>query len=68
MQLTSRSLPITPAITPEPDQPSRSLYFALVREVDDQARETAADYLRIQLEAATALPCDLPDDPAGLDA
>jgi len=68
MQLTSRSLPSTPAINPEPDQPSRALYFALVREVDDQARETAADYLRIQLEAATALPCDLPDDPAGLDA
>ncbi|WP_444815458.1 iron-containing redox enzyme family protein [Stutzerimonas frequens] len=68
MQLTSRSLPSTPAINPEPDQPSRALYFALVREVDQHARENAADYLRTQLEAATALPCDLPDDPAGLDA
>jgi len=68
MQLTSRSLPITPAITPEPDQPSRALYFALVREVDEHARENAADYLRTQLEAAAALPCDLPADPADLDA
>ncbi|MCQ4304892.1 hypothetical protein C1170_05540 [Stutzerimonas frequens] len=68
MQLTSRSLPSTPAINPEPEQPSRALYFALVREVDQHARENAADYLRTQLEAATALPCDLPADPAGLDA
>ncbi|MCD1641091.1 iron-containing redox enzyme family protein [Pseudomonas stutzeri] len=68
MQLTSRSLPSTPAINPEPHQPSRALYFALVREVDQHARENAADYLRTQLEAATALPCDLPADPAGLDA
>ena len=68
MQLNSRSLPITPAINSEPDQPSRALYFALVREVDQHARDSAADYLRLQLDAASALPCDLPQDPADLHA
>ena len=68
MQLSSRSLPTAPAHAPAPSQPSRALYFALAREVDAHARENAADYLRAQLEAAAALPCDLPEDPAGLDA
>jgi len=68
MQLSSRSLPFTPAVSPETAQPSRTLYFAMFREADEQARDSAADYLRMQLEAATALPCDLPEDPANLEA
>lgn len=68
MQLTSRSLPIAPALNAQPDQSSRALYFTLAREVDQHARDSAADYLRLQLEAAAALPCDLPEDPADLHA
>src|SRR3546814_12569772 len=67
MQLTSRSLPITPALHPTQDQPSRALYFALAREVDAQSRDSAAEYLRAQLEAAAALPSDLQEDPAGME-
>ena len=68
MQLSSRSLPFTPAATPETVQPSRALYFALLREADEQSRDAAADYLRGQLEAAAALPSDLPENPADLEA
>ncbi|MBE7375293.1 iron-containing redox enzyme family protein [Pseudomonas lopnurensis] len=67
MQLTTRSLPIIPATLPQTTkQPSRELYFALSHEADDEARATAAHYLRRQLEAAAALPCDLPGDPRDL--
>ncbi|EWC41735.1 iron-containing redox enzyme family protein [Stutzerimonas stutzeri] len=66
MHLTTRSLPITPALATPDAQPSRDLYFALLRETDEQSRRAAADYLRGQLEQVAALPCDLPDDPAQL--
>jgi hypothetical protein len=68
MQLTSRSLPIAATLNPEQDQSSRALYFALVRDVDQHARDSAAEHLRLQLDAAAALPCDLPEDPADLHA
>lgn len=69
MQLTTRSLPSMPASVPRmATQPSRELYFALFRDVDDEARMAAADYLRSQLEAAAALPCDLPQDPRDLQS
>ena len=68
MQLTSRSLPIAATLNPEQDQSSRALYFALVRDVDQHARDSAAEHLRLQLDAAAALPCNLPEDPADLHA
>ena len=67
MQLT-RSLPVdTTPITSEVAAPSRALYFDLLDAPDDAAvRNRAADYLHSQLDEASALPCDLPPDPAGL--
>lgn len=67
MQLT-RSLPVdTTPVTCEVAAPSRALYFALLDAPDDTAvRNRAADYLNAQLDAASALSCDLPQDPAGL--
>ena len=67
MQLT-RSLPVdTTPVTCEVAAPSRALYFALLDAPDDAAvRNRAADYLNAQLDEASALPCDLPHDPAGL--
>ena len=67
MQLT-RSLPVdTMPVTCEAAAPSRALYFALLDAPDNEGvRERAADYLAAQLEAASALPCDLPQDPTGL--
>jgi len=67
MQLT-RSLPVdTTPVTCEVAAPSRALYFALLDAPDDTAvRNRAADYLNAQLDAASALSCDLPPDPAGL--
>ncbi|MCQ4319059.1 iron-containing redox enzyme family protein [Stutzerimonas stutzeri] len=69
MQLT-RSLPVdTTPVTCEVAAPSRALYFALLDAPDDAAvRNRAADYLNAQLDEASALPCDLPHDPAGLGA
>lgn len=67
MQLT-RSLPVdTMPVTCEAAAPSRALYFALLDAPDKASvRERAADYLAAQLDAASALPCDLPQDPSGL--
>ncbi|MGY8819476.1 MAG: iron-containing redox enzyme family protein [Pseudomonadales bacterium] len=67
MQLT-RSLPVdTTPVTCEVAAPSRALYFALLDAPDDAAvRNRAADYLNAQLYEASALPCDLPHEPAGL--
>ncbi|RRV16451.1 iron-containing redox enzyme family protein [Pseudomonas saudiphocaensis] len=67
MQLT-RSLPadVRPVSLMEPTA-SRDLYFTLLEEPDrDVARRSAEEYLSSQLEAAAGLPCDLPEDPAGL--
>lgn len=69
MQLT-RSLPVdvTP-VAPETAAPSKALYFALHdAPASDSIRATAAEYLSNQLDAAAALPCDLPPDPSGLGA
>lgn len=66
MPMTLHSLPAAPrAADPRPSQESRELYFALL---DGASREEAAHYLQDQLQRAAALPCDLPDDPAALDA
>ncbi|WP_213662286.1 iron-containing redox enzyme family protein [Stutzerimonas stutzeri] len=66
MPMTLHSLPAAPhAAYPRPSQESRELYFALL---DGASREEAAHYLQDQLQRAAALPCDLPDDPAALDA
>ncbi len=66
MPMTLHRLPAAPrAADPRPPQESRELYFALL---DDASREEAAHYLQDQLQRAAALPCDLPDDPAALDA
>ncbi|WP_417779456.1 iron-containing redox enzyme family protein [Stutzerimonas xanthomarina] len=67
MQLT-RSLPVdTTPVTSEVTAPSRALYFDLLDAPNDAAvRNRAADYLNAQLDNASALPCDLPPDPAGL--
>ena len=67
MQLT-RSLPadIRPVSLIEPTA-SKDLYFALLDDPSSEvARNQAAEYLNHQLEAAADLPCDLPEDPAGL--
>ncbi|MFL9813706.1 iron-containing redox enzyme family protein [Stutzerimonas sp. VN223-3] len=67
MQLT-RSLPVDALpVAPETAAPSRNLYFALLdTPISETVRASAADYLNSQLEAASACPCDLPQDPAGL--
>lgn len=66
MPMTLHSLPAAPrAADPRPSQESRELYFALL---DGACREDAAHYLQGRLQHAAALPCDLPDDPAELDA
>lgn len=66
MPMTLHRLPAAPrAADPRPPQESRELYFALL---DDASREEAAHYLQDQLQRAAGLPCDLPDDPAALDA
>ncbi|WP_417781162.1 iron-containing redox enzyme family protein [Stutzerimonas xanthomarina] len=67
MQLT-RSLPVdTTPVTSEVTAPSRALYFDLLDAPNDAAvRNRAADYLIAQLDNASALPCDLSPDPAGL--
>ncbi|WP_370525234.1 iron-containing redox enzyme family protein [Stutzerimonas degradans] len=64
--MTLHRLPAAPrAADPRPTQESRELYFALL---DGASREDAAHYLQDQLQRAATLPCDLPDDPAALDA
>lgn len=67
MQLTSSLSAITPISSP--GVRSRELYAALL---DDSRRATARhraeSYLRDQLALAIDQPCDLPDDPSGLDA
>ncbi|WP_442965293.1 iron-containing redox enzyme family protein [Pseudomonas sp. FIP_A4] len=64
--MTLHRLPAAPrAADPRPPQESRELYFALL---DGASHEDAAHYLQDQLQRAAALPCDLPDDPAALDA
>ncbi|MCW3150552.1 iron-containing redox enzyme family protein [Stutzerimonas stutzeri] len=70
MPMTLHSLPTPPHVAdPRPPAESRALYFALLDPVvDDSRHEAAAHYLQRQLEAAAALPCDLPGDPAELDA
>jgi len=66
MPMTLHRLPAAPrAADPRPTQESRELYFALL---DGASREDAAHYLQDQLQRAATLPCDLPDDPAALDA
>ena len=67
MQL-NRSLPVdTTPVTCEVEASSSALYFALLDAPDDAAvRNRAVDYLNAQLDEASALPCDLPPDPAGL--
>ncbi len=66
MPMTLHRLPAAPrAADPRPPQESRELYFALL---DGASHEDAAHYLQDQLQRAAALPCDLPDDPAALDA
>ena len=66
MPMTLHRLPAAPrAADPRPTQESRELYFALL---DGASREDAAHYLQDQLQRAATLPCDLPDDPAALNA
>lgn len=65
MQLTRR-LPDAAMPAPVRNSAARALYFALLETPDDPAlAERAARFLHTQLEAAAALPCDLP---ASLDA
>jgi hypothetical protein len=69
MQL-NRSLPVDALpVTADASAPAKDLYFALLDAPAGEAvRARAADYLHDQLKAASTLPCDLPQDPAGLGA
>lgn len=67
MQLTSSLSAATPHLPPVAR--SRELYAALLDvTARAAARPQAVTYLRDQLELAADQPCDLPDDPAGLEA
>jgi hypothetical protein len=65
MQLTRSQPVVALPVAIEPGAPARSLYFALL-EARDDARAHAAQYLNARLDEASALPCDLPQDPSGL--
>jgi len=68
MQLT-RSLPVTAVpVSIETAASARSLYFALLDTPErEEVRSQAVEYLTAQLEIAARLPCDLPQQPSGLD-
>ena len=54
-------------VVSETAAPSKDLYFALLDAPSNEpVRDRAAAYLQNQLGAASTLPCDLPQDPAGL--
>lgn len=69
MQL-NRSLPVDALpVAADTSAPAKDLYFALLDAPAGEAvRERAVDYLHEQLKVASTLPCDLPQDPAGLGA
>ncbi|MFC3608282.1 iron-containing redox enzyme family protein [Stutzerimonas tarimensis] len=61
--LPSHAVPLRGAEDP------RALYFDLLQPApDNRARDRAADFLDAQLALGQCQPCDLPEDPAELDA